>query len=119
MRSFSGTATGVLLVAACFVFEGRANAGTIVPERPLQTDGARIEALPLCDLRDYYLGCERRGSAGRLPFADVPMCSFAYELLKRRAFGGDWRRMNAWARNSIAQPNVVAVRNDWACGEPA
>ncbi len=54
------------------------------------------DRISIADLQALYLDCELRAQAGRLAGADASGCSVIYEELKSRAFGGDFRRLNAW-----------------------
>ena len=114
-------AVATLVATALMTAEGRAGERS-VPAHPLQADAARIEAMPLCTLRDYYVSCERGALSGRLTPADVPTCSLAYEVLKRKAFAGDWRRLHAWTRRVLTRdPSFVAFSDEtpFGCGAPA
>ena len=114
-------AMAALVAAASTTTAGRAGERS-VPVHPLQADSARIEALPLCALANYYVSCERRARSGRLAPADVPACSLAYEVLKHKAFAGDWRRMHAWTPRALAlDPCFITTRDDdpLGCGAPA
>ena len=127
MNTLLGMIAGATLATVCFVSQGQANEWAPMPSQPiplqsLKADSARIEAMPLCELRAYYLDCERRGIAHRLSVSDVPACSLAYEVLKHKAFAGDWVRLHAWARQSLALgPNFVAFHKGLpvCAGDPA
>lgn len=111
MKTLLGLTASALLATACFMSEVQAGEGTTAPTLPLQADSAWIEAIPLCELRGFYLGCERRGLSGSLALADVPACSLAYEVPRQKAFFGDPGQMHAWMRRTITRPpDLVSTR---------
>ncbi len=52
--------------------------------------------MPIKQLKDVYLDCEREAAAGALGTDDVMYCSMAYEELKRREFHGNFERIRVW-----------------------
>lgn len=59
-------------------------------------------AMPVEVLKDTYLECERAAVGGELGTFEIMHCSVVYEELKRRAFGGDFMRLKAWADRQLA-----------------
>jgi hypothetical protein len=49
--------------------------------------------MPIKQLKDVYLDCEREAAASALGTDDVMYCSMAYEELKRREFHGNFERI--------------------------
>jgi hypothetical protein len=58
--------------------------------------------MPIDILKTVYLECERAAVGGALGSSEVMQCSVVYEELKRRAFGGDFRRLKAWSDVALA-----------------
>lgn len=58
----------------------------------------QLKSASIEDLKHLYLECDRASTAGALTRADVMMCSTVYEVLKRRAFDGDFDKLLAWSR---------------------
>jgi hypothetical protein len=58
-------------------------------------------------LKSVYLECERAAINGRLAVGDIMLCSVIYEEVKRRAFGGDFARLKAWADEHLRPPNLA------------
>lgn len=56
-----------------------------------------LEGLPIAELEQIYLVCERQAAEGERDRGWAMHCSTAYEILKRRAFDGDFRRLKEWA----------------------
>lgn len=46
-----------------------------------------LERLPIAELKQIYLVCERQAAEGERDRGWAMHCSTAYEILKRRAFG--------------------------------
>lgn len=67
-------------------------------------DGHADEAqqMSLDALKRAYLDCERRALLGPMSGGDIARCSILYEVLKRRAFDGDWSALRHWSRHALA-----------------
>ena len=65
--------------------------------------GGAPQAIPVDELKQMYLACNRAATASRMSSGSIMQCSIVYEELKRRAFGGDFDELLAWSR---AQPPV-------------
>ena len=50
------------------------------------------------ELKHYFRVCDQNSSKLMLDDADGASCSFVYEELKRRVFGGDTRALFDWWR---------------------
>lgn len=72
-----------------------------------QVTEPEIEALPLEHLKRVYLACEAGVANGTLDSGSVGQCSIVYELLKRRAFEGDFERLFAWSREALKQGQLT------------
>lgn len=59
-------------------------------------------AVPISQLKDSYLACERMALRGALDPGTAAVCSAHYEALLKRGFDGDFDRMLAWWRNATA-----------------
>ncbi len=55
------------------------------------------EAYTTDDLKVVYINCEKAALSERMDRGQVTFCSTIYELLKQRAFGGDFRRLKEWS----------------------
>ena len=55
-----------------------------------------ISSMSIDELKSTYLGCEQAATTSRLNGGDAMYCSMAYEELKKKAFGGEFRRINSW-----------------------
>ncbi|MCT7373560.1 hypothetical protein [Chelativorans salis] len=62
-----------------------------------QSSEAPLEEIPVGDLKQIYLYCEDAAIEGDLDTSEIMKCSTVYEDLKRRAFGGDFKLLKAWA----------------------
>lgn len=58
--------------------------------------------LPVDVLKNVYLACEREAAKGDLDTSEIMQCSVLYEELKRRAFDGNFKLLNAWPDTQIA-----------------
>lgn len=65
-----------------------------------------VRHLSVDDLKRGYLACHDASTRRVLGMGEVMHCSVIYEVLKQRAFGGDFERLLAWAR---AQPPRTAA----------
>lgn len=72
-------------------------------EHTRSTDG-EYAGVPIDELKQIYLTCDRAAASARLSTEGIWQCSIVYEELKRRAFGGDFDRLRAWSR---ANPSEV------------
>jgi hypothetical protein len=70
--------------------------------RSQSSEAARTEVTPVDGLKQVYLDCERRAATGDLDTGEIMKCSVIYEELKRRAFGGDFKSLKAWADTQVA-----------------
>jgi hypothetical protein len=68
---------------------------------PSRSSEARNEAISLAELKRVYLACEHAAGKGELDTGEIIGCSRAYEDLKRRAFGGDFKLLRAWLASKI------------------
>ncbi len=48
------------------------------------------------DLKVVYINCEKAALSERMDRGQATFCSTIYELLKQRAFGGDFRGLKEW-----------------------
>ncbi len=71
-----------------------------------QPSGTPTGAVEIDVLKEVYLDCERAAVHGDLDTGAIMHCSEVYEELKRRAFGGDFRRLKAWADAHTATEDV-------------
>lgn len=76
-----------LVLGACFGAEGHAE---------------EAEQMSLDALKRAYIDCERRALLDRMSGGDIARCSILYEVLKRRAFDGDWNALGHWLRHALA-----------------
>lgn len=63
--------------------------------------------MPIETLKSAYLECERAALDGRLAVGEIMLCSVIYEEVKRRAFGGDFARLKAWADEHLRPPSLA------------
>lgn len=70
---------------------------------------ARFEQLPSACLETLFLRCSREAGERMLDLGDAAICSYGYEALLKRRFGGDFNAMLAWWR---------AHREDPIAGQP-
>lgn len=52
----------------------------------------------VAELKRAYLRCSRAAIDGELDRAGIMQCSVVYEMLKHRAFDGDFDKLYAWSR---------------------
>lgn len=64
------------------------------------------ETMPIGELKSAYLACEREAQSGPITTARIRQCSLVYEVLKHRAFGGEFRRIRAWTDGQIGRVAV-------------
>lgn len=57
---------------------------------------ARYEQLPRPCLQQIFLACNEASQEAMLDFGSAATCSFGYEALLSRHFGGDFGRLLAW-----------------------
>ena len=73
-----------------------------LPALPSCVDPAQaamvFERMAESDLKALYLACVRESSERRLSVEEAVHCSNAADVLKVRAFGGDFDAMIAWLR---------------------
>lgn len=60
---------------------------------------AALRELPERDLKAFYLRCSRTAMQGSIGSNDIALCSIGYEILLKRAFGGDFFALLAWWRS--------------------
>lgn len=68
---------------------------------PLAQSRSAIDELndvPVEYLKRIYLACAGAAVDGQLDNAGIMQCSVAYEVLKERAFGGDFLKLLAWSQ---------------------
>lgn len=94
----SNTACRRCVGAACFVLAAAAGANDLSTWRERDTMRAHIEGLPDPDLERLFLRCSRESSERLMGFGEAAVCSFGFEALKKRKFGGDFNAMLAWWR---------------------
>jgi hypothetical protein len=58
---------------------------------------------PIDSLKRLYLVCERAAINGTLSATGVAYCSAIYDELTKRAFGGNFEKLWAWAREQQVQ----------------
>jgi hypothetical protein len=58
----------------------------------------RLRQIPVEELKATYLNCNREALAGRLDRGAIMGCSVVYEVLKEKAFGGDFAKLLIWSR---------------------
>lgn len=68
----------------------------------------QLQDVSVAQLKAAYLSCDRAVMAGALKSPHIMQCSVIYEALKRRAFEGDFEKLQAWARS---QQNARSVGN--------
>lgn len=56
----------------------------------------RTVELSAPELKLAYIDCDRRAAREALDLQDAADCSFIYEALKKRVFGGDYLRLREW-----------------------
>lgn len=78
---------------------------------------AHFEQVPHQELMAIYVACSNEAEARLLGAGEAAACSIAYEMLKRRVFGGDFDALLAWSRStrtaqsqSPAAPALAARR---------
>lgn len=71
---------------------------------------ATLENLSEPDLKEFYLHCCRQSLRGRLANGEIAMCSAGYELLLKRAFGGDFLALLEWRRRAV---RATPVPSPW------
>jgi hypothetical protein len=69
------------------------------------TNGERMET-PVDSLKRLYLVCERAAINGTLSPDGVAYCSAVYDELTRRAFGGNFEKLWAWAKEQQVQQHA-------------
>ena len=71
-----------------------------LPEVPWCADPVQsatvFQRVPEADLKALYLGCVGQSSQRRLSMEEAAHCSNAADVLKVRAFGGDFDAMIGW-----------------------
>jgi hypothetical protein len=68
--------------------------------------------IPVDELKDLYLSCERAALTGDLGTDDVMQCSLIYEQLKQRAFENDFQSIRDWTDSQLRRRNVADQRLD-------
>ena len=65
---------------------------------------AQYERLPPACLQDLVLACTAATNRALLDFGSAAVCSFGYEALLSRRFGGDFRALLAWWHGERTAP---------------
>jgi hypothetical protein len=66
------------------------------PFASIASENSRTQTMPVAELKEIYLDCERRALAGFIGQADAQVCSVVYETLKDRAFDGSFSKLREW-----------------------
>lgn len=69
--------------------------------------GDTLARASIDELKRAYLSCSRAALGSQLDRAGVMQCSVIYEVLKQRAFGGEFDTLYAWSRQ-IPMPQDTA-----------
>jgi len=64
-----------------------------------QAQRSDLKDTPTEALKRLYLSCHREATRARMDREVIMQCSVVYEELKRRAFQGDFEKLNHWARS--------------------
>lgn len=64
---------------------------------------AQYEQLPRVCLDEIFIACTAASSQALLDFGSAAVCSFGYEALLKRGFGGNFRALMAWWRTQRTQ----------------
>jgi hypothetical protein len=71
-----------------------------------QPDRSDLHPVPVDQLKNMYLQCERQASSSALDAGDAADCSMVSEELLARAFDGDFSRLLQWWRTERAAASV-------------
>lgn len=76
-----------------------------------QSASDELHSVPVEYLKRIYLSCAGAAVDGQLDNAGIMQCSVAYEVLKERAFDGDFLKLLAWSQaHPIAQGALQSSR---------
>jgi hypothetical protein len=98
-----------LMVAGAAVAQSPATGSARDPDAQLVQ---QLEQLSHGQLRALYVDCSNEAEKRLLGSGEAAVCSFVYETLKRRVFGGDFDALLAWSRAQRAPQ--IAARPDTA-----
>jgi hypothetical protein len=73
------------------------------------SEEVHLQSLTPEQLKRAYLECDHAMTQGRLGMHDAMSCGMAYEVLKRRVFGGDSEQLLAWWRVNRYGPDGRAA----------
>lgn len=90
----SSTACRRWMGAACVLFAASAGAGDV----SIWRERVHVERLSDRELEVLFLHCARESSERLMGFDEAALCSFGFEALKQRRFGGDFNALLAWWR---------------------
>ena len=85
MKGVAGALALILAVSAAPLAQSR-------------TASEELDVVPVEYLKRIYLLCAGAAMDGQLDNAGIMQCSIAYEVLKERAFDGDFLKLLAWSR---------------------
>jgi hypothetical protein len=92
----------LMALLAASALEAKAEPGSGCPEASAQlmidraSTLARFEQLPHACLKSEFMRCSREAEEGLLGGGEAAICSFTYEALLRRSFGGDFNALLGW-----------------------
>lgn len=86
-----------LSLAACWAACMVTLASAMTPVIQNLPSGSAGAETTIDTLKQVYLVCERAAAKGDLDTGEIMRCAVVYEELKRRAFGGEFRRLKTWA----------------------
>lgn len=101
--ALAGTAAISVTLAAIAPSDAYADALAAPEAQPRYTLLGSAGSPSIEELKDLYLQCDRASVERRLTHGEVMVCSTVYEVLKHRAFDGDFERLLAWSRASTPQ----------------
>ncbi len=98
------------LCIACLTVAGAAVAQSPAPGSARDPEAQFVQQLEQVShdqLRALYVDCSNEAETRLLGSGEAAVCSFVYETLKRRVFGGDFAALLAWSRAQRAPQSAA------------
>lgn len=97
-KDAGGSMTKLAFTASVVSFSFAALVSIVIIARPL--DPTQLNMVPVAELKEIYLECDRLSSTTIVDFETAEICSMVYEELLRRGFENSYEQLLLWWRSA-------------------